>query len=65
MRTTSILKDDLVKQAQELTGITEKTALIHQGLKLLIQNEAAKRLAKLGGTDVSGKFASRKRPAKK
>jgi hypothetical protein len=61
MRTTLNLKDDLVKQAQELTGIEEKTALIHRGLELLIQKEAAQRLIKLGGSDSSAKASSRKK----
>jgi hypothetical protein len=61
MRTTLILKDDLIKKAQELTGIEEKTALIHQGLELLIQREASKRLIKLGGSDSTAKAPSRKR----
>jgi hypothetical protein len=65
MRTTLNLKSDLIKQAQELTGILEKTALIHQGLELLIQREAAKRLAKLGGLDSSAKSVIRKRSPKK
>lgn len=61
MRTTLNLKDDLVKQAQQLSGIEEKTALIHRGLELLIQEEAAKRLIKLGGSDPRAKAAPRKR----
>lgn len=64
MRTTLNLKADLIKQAQELTGIEEKTALIHRGLELLIQKEAAKRLAKLGGSDPSVKASPRKRSLK-
>ena len=51
MRTTLNLDETLVEQAQELTGLKEKTALIHQGLKILIQQESARRLAALGGTD--------------
>ena len=50
MRTTLILDDDLVEQAREVTGIKEKTALVHAGLEALIAREAAKRLAALGGT---------------
>ena len=61
MRTTLNLKTELIKKAQELTGITEKTALIHYGLELLIQREAAKRLVKLGGSDPDAKAAPRKR----
>lgn len=51
MRTTLILKDDLVRKASELTGIPEKTALVHAGLEALIAREAAKRLAALGGSE--------------
>ncbi len=61
MRTTLNLKDDLVKQAQELTGIQEKTALIHYGLEILIQREAAKRLVQLGGSDPNAKAAPRRK----
>ena len=50
MRTTLALDDDLVSAAQEFTGITEKTALIREALKSLVQREAARRLAALGGT---------------
>ena len=50
MRTTITLDDDLVAKAQEYTGITEKTTLVREALKTLIQLEAARRLAALGGT---------------
>ncbi|MGH7521807.1 MAG: type II toxin-antitoxin system VapB family antitoxin [Gemmatimonadales bacterium] len=50
MRTTLILDDALVAEASELTGITEKTALVRAGLEALIAREAARRLAALGGT---------------
>jgi Arc/MetJ family transcription regulator len=50
MRTTIALDDDLVAKAQEYTGITEKAALVREALKTLIQFEAARRLAALGGT---------------
>jgi len=50
MRTTIVLDDDLVERAREFTGITEKTALVREALKRLIQQEAARRLAALGGT---------------
>lgn len=51
MRTTIKLDDALVAEAQRLTGITERTALVHEGLRLLIQREAARRLARLGGSE--------------
>jgi Arc/MetJ family transcription regulator len=50
MRTTVDLDDDLVQIAQGLTRITDKTALIQEALKALIQRESARRLAALGGT---------------
>jgi Arc/MetJ family transcription regulator len=50
MRTTITLDDELVRTAQEYTGIAEKTPLIREALKSLIQKEAARRLAALGGT---------------
>jgi Arc/MetJ family transcription regulator len=50
MRTTLALDDDLVRLAQEFTGVTEKSALIREALKALIERESARRLASLGGT---------------
>lgn len=51
MRTTLILRDDLVSKASQLTGIEEKTALVHAGLEALIAQAAARRLAALGATE--------------
>ena len=50
MTTTLALDDDLVRITQEFTGVTEKTALIREALKALIERESARRLASLGGT---------------
>jgi Arc/MetJ family transcription regulator len=50
MRTTITLDDELVRTAQEYTGIEEKTALIREALKSLIAWESSRRLAALGGT---------------
>jgi len=50
MRTTVALDDDLVSTAQEFTGVAEKTALLREALKALIERESARRLASLGGT---------------
>jgi Arc/MetJ family transcription regulator len=50
MRTTVALDDDLVRKAQEYTGIAERTALLREALKALIHREASRRLAALGGT---------------
>ena len=53
MRTTFNLDDELLGEAQRLTGVTERTALIHEGLRALIQRESARRLARLGATEPS------------
>ncbi len=51
MRTTLALDDDLLAEAQRLTGTTEKTALVRQALTALIERESARRLARLGASD--------------
>lgn len=51
MRTTLALDDDLVAEAQRLTGTTEKAALIRQALRALIERESARRLAQLAGSE--------------
>jgi Arc/MetJ family transcription regulator len=50
MRTRVVLDDDLVRTAQEFTGVVEKTALVREALKSLIERESYHRLAALGGT---------------
>ncbi len=50
MRTTLAIDDELLARAQELTGQTEKVALVREALKALIARESARRLAKLGGS---------------
>ena len=44
MRTTLILRDDLLKRAAELTGIRNKTALVYTGLEALIEKKTRERL---------------------
>ena len=51
MRTTLNIDDGLLREARRLTGLTEKTALVHEDLRALIAREAARRLARLGGTE--------------
>lgn len=63
MRTTLILNERLLEKARELTGIREKTALVHAGLEALIAREAAKRLASLGGSEPKLRDVPRRRPA--
>ena len=61
MRTTLIIDDELLERAQKLSGIREKTAVVHAGLEALIARESARRLAALGGTDRAAKRISRRR----
>jgi Arc/MetJ family transcription regulator len=51
MRTTLALDDDLVAKARAYTGLTEKSALVREALKALIERESARRLARLGGSE--------------
>ena len=61
MRTTINLDQDLLDEASKMTGVSERTALLHEGLRALIQRESARRLALLGGTDPSAKAPPRRR----
>ncbi|MCI0548548.1 MAG: type II toxin-antitoxin system VapB family antitoxin [Candidatus Rokubacteria bacterium] len=64
MRTTLNLDEALLREAQRLTGLAEKTAVLHAGLRALIARESAKRLAALGGTERQLTSIPRRRPAK-
>jgi len=64
MRTTLNLNDDLVARARRLTGIAEKTALVHAGLEALIVRESARRLAALGGSEPDLQAPRRRRPVR-
>ena len=61
MRTTVILKSELLEQAKELSGVQEKTKLIHMGLEALIEKLARERLIALGGYDPKASAPKRKR----
>ncbi|HYU24128.1 MAG TPA: type II toxin-antitoxin system VapB family antitoxin [Thermoanaerobaculia bacterium] len=63
MRTTINLDERLIEEAQRMTGTTERTALIHEGLKALIARESARRLARLGRSDRRAIAPRRRRPA--
>lgn len=63
MRTTLNIDDQLLKRAGQLTGVHEKTQLVRLGLEALISREAAKRLARLGGSDPHLKEIRRRRSA--
>ena len=63
MRTTITLDDDLIAEAQALTGLTETRALVREALKALIERESAWRLASLGGSEPKLKGPARRRSA--
>jgi len=63
MRTTVALDDEQVARAQALTGLTEKSALIREALKALIERESARRLARLGGSEPDLVAVPRRRTA--
>jgi len=63
MRTTLNIDDATLKRASELTGITEKTALVRRGLEALISLESSRRLASLGGAEKRLRPIPRRRPA--
>jgi Arc/MetJ family transcription regulator len=63
MRTTLVLDDDLVAKAQALTGLKEKSSLVREALKALIERESARRLARLGGSEPKLHAPPHRRPA--
>ena len=50
MRTTVTIDDELIERAQYLTGIENRSELIREGIRALVERESARRLARLGGT---------------
>ncbi len=61
MRTTLVLDDDLLAEAQRLTGVKEKALLVREGLNALIERESARRLARLGGSEPALRPIARRR----
>jgi Arc/MetJ family transcription regulator len=64
MRATVALDDDLVRKAQEFSGVTERSALLRESLKALIHLGASRRLAAVGGTEPDLKAIKRVRAGK-
>lgn len=62
MRTTVTLDDELMAKAARYTGISERSALIQKALQTLVQVEAGRRVAALGGSDPTATAAPRRRP---
>ena len=64
MRTTVNIDDELLAKATKLAGPMDRTEILSEGLKALIERESAKRLARLGGTQPALKAAPRRRTEK-
>jgi Arc/MetJ family transcription regulator len=65
MKTTLNIDDHLLEKAAKLTGIEEKTSLVRLGLEALISQEAARRLAQLGGSEKQLQLPPRRRSISK
>jgi Arc/MetJ family transcription regulator len=63
MRTTLAIDDELLAKARRLSGVQEKSALVREGLKALIERESARQLARLGGSEPQLKAVPRRRPS--
>ena len=61
MRTTINLDEALLDEAQRITGLKERAALVREGLRALIERESARRLARLGGSEPSVQSPPRRR----
>ncbi len=62
MRTTLNIDDQLLDEAQRITGMTEKASLVREGLRALIERESARRLARLGGSESQLEPVPRRQP---
>jgi Arc/MetJ family transcription regulator len=61
MRTTIAIDDELFAKAQKFAGVTEKSAVVREALKAFVEREAARRLARMGGTQPNAKAPPRRR----
>lgn len=51
MRTTLTIEDNLLAEAQRVSGLKDKTVLVREALRALVERESARRLARLGGSE--------------
>ena len=61
MRITVDVDEALLDQAQRLTGLRERNALIRESLKVLIARESVRRLVRIGGTEPGLQSIARRR----
>ena len=64
MRTALALDDEIVAKAQAVTGLKEKSSLVREALKALIERESNRGLARLGGREPDIQSSPRRRPAR-
>ncbi len=51
MRTTLNLDEGLLTKPQAYTGLKEKSAIVREALRALIERESARQLAEFGGSE--------------
>jgi Arc/MetJ family transcription regulator len=61
MRTTVTINDELLAKAERYFGKKEKSQLVNEALLTMIQLEASRRLALMGGSQPGIKAAPRRR----
>jgi Arc/MetJ family transcription regulator len=61
MKATIEIDDELLAKAQRYAGVTKKSAVVREALKALVEREAARRLARLGGTQPDATAPPRRR----
>ncbi len=61
MRATIDIDEALLAKAAKLAGSLDRSAVVNEGLKALIERESARRLARLGGTQAALNAARRRR----
>ena len=64
MRTTVAIDDKLLAKAQEFTGLQEKSALVREALKALIERETTRRVSRLESIESRLKAIRRRRTAR-
>jgi len=61
MRTTINIDGELLAKAIKLMGPMDRTTVLNESLKALIERESAKRLARMGGTEPELNAPTRRR----
>jgi Arc/MetJ family transcription regulator len=62
VRTTLNIDDELLAKAQRISGLQERTAIVREGLKALVERESARRLAQMGGSEPELRTVPRRQP---